>query len=345
MSFKKELYEEIKNNLGAEEILSVINEAGVCVNISVNRKRGFSLPKEILKNKAVYEESRDFIDSNIKSGSINFLTEALEKDLKNIESLSRVKLARAQERSIATVKKGTGKGNSSKEDSVNGKFLFLEDFKVFLKEFESCKVSFYEKIDEISERWDDLMSDFIPKLEQTLIDLGMESGDVYEYLRRVPSAEEFKNKAHMSLRVTPIVPPIADIDLGDEELNEALSKSNEIEAVKALTELVTITVSKLFANCMTACKKLEKSSSFTTDYKRNFKESVMNVRDKNEKLFRFNEISDICEKLLDEDLTGEDLEECLIEIYEFAMNKKIQNNLPVDEDSSYNREFFNAILC
>lgn len=71
----------------------------------------------------------------------------------------------------------------------------------------------------------------------------------------------------------------------------------------------------------------------------------MNVRDKNEKLFRFNEISDICEKLLNEDLTGEDLEECLIEIYEFAMNKKIQNNLPVDGDSSYNREFFDAILC
>lgn len=229
-------------DISVEDIGRFLKEEGVVVKVHAGRIRTIPGTKIKTLNNHIKKSIKDtqvldFIENHISSGKIFFLPTDLEANLIKIENGIRQK-----QRSLSL-----GYDNS---------FMPIQTFIKFKKEnFDKAYKDFFSLLDDICDKWDDIVEQFKVALKATLQALDEDNGNVYaNAVNNIPSKEEYRKRFFMNLSVSAF-PVMENINLFTEDIQVQMKDGLSHDTMSLIYELLVNVLNDAF---VTTCRLLGK---------------------------------------------------------------------------------------
>lgn len=337
--FSKEKTEELLKGLkdsgaivGVEDLANYIRKSGLIVKESIGRKRlVFEMNPKFygvnLLEKG--EQMQGFHKNHVKSGGILFIPRDEERKLANLESSVRMLRRRASM-------------------GYDERFMPIETYEEFKKEFNKRKETYFEIRDSIAKRWDTLILNFRQELSDWLQEFNATDRTVLfsTIMSRVPTAEEYKSSFYMDLKITAF--PVAEnLDMFRDEIRDQIEEGLTDETVETMYEIIGKTLNQAFDSVQLAIESHKKNGVISKKTKGSVKSTAEAIAKKN--IFAnhiIDEVKTMMLEMLRSDLVTESGEEILGAIYGYAKELGIGNqidrtkcHLSADELDMYYEEF------
>lgn len=337
--FSKEKTEELLKGLkdsgaivGVEDLANYIRRSGLIVKESIGRKRlVFEMnPKFYGVNLSEKGETvQGFHKNHIKSGGIFFIPKEEEKNLINLES------------SVRMLRRRSSIG-------YEDRFMPLETYEAFKKEFEERKKKYFEFRDSIVNRWPELLANFRKELTDWLQEFNAQDREVLftTIMSRVPTVTEYKNSFYMNLNIKAF--PVAEnLDMFRDEIKDQIQNGLTEDTVATMYEIIGNTLNQAFETVMIAIEAHKSNGVISPRTKGSVKRTAEMIAEKN--IFANPVIDDVkvmmLEMLRSSDITDSG-EQILGAIFGYAKELGIGKQIDIskcylsaDELSMYYEEF------
>lgn len=337
--FSKEKTEELLKGLkesgaivGVEDLASYIRKSGLIVKESIGRKRlVFEMnPKFYGVNLSEKGESvQGFHKNHVKTGGILFIPREEERKLVNLES------------SVRMLRRRSSIG-------YEDRFMPMETYEEFKKEFNERRKSYFELRDSIVKRWDELLKNFRTELTDWLQEFNAKDREVLftTIMSRVPTVAEYKNSFYMDLNIKAF--PVAEnLDMFRDEIRDQIQNGLTDDTVATMYEIIGNTLNQAFETVLIAIENHKSNGNMSARTKGSVKRTAEMIAEKN--IFANPVIDDVkammMEMLRSSDVTDSG-EEILGAIFGYAKELGIAKQIDIskcylsaDELSMYYEEF------
>ena len=271
--FSKEKTEELLKGLkesgaivGVEDLAGYIRRSGLIVKETIGRKRlVFEMnPKFYGVNLSEKGENvQGFHKNHVKSGGILFIPRELERELTNLES------------SVRMLRRRSSIG-------YEDRFMPLETYEEFKKEFTKRKEKYFELRDSIANRWDELLKNFRTELTEWLQEFNAQDREVLftTIMSRVPTLAEYRNSFYMDLNIKAF--PVAEnLDMFREEIKEQIQSGLTDDTVATMYEIIGNTLNQAFETVLTAIEGHKSNGVMSARTKGSVKRNAEMIAEKN----------------------------------------------------------------
>lgn len=222
------------SNVTIDGLAKYISQSGVCVHPRIGRKRNkVTLPKALMGTVSVKDEAEDneFYEEYINQGTISLIPKSDEKKLISIETSVRAKVAQL---SIAC------------DNTFMTTDIYAEEY---LPYFNQKKTEYFDKRDEICQKWDILVDVFKTKLEAYFDRRNIPNKKelMNNILVNIPSKQDFYNSFYMELRLTAF-PVEENIDMFSTTLATQVKNSITETKMEFITEMIGKLMGDAFNN-------------------------------------------------------------------------------------------------
>ena len=177
-------------SLNTRALAQFTADNGVLVTVRCGRPRGrVSLPPKLLglQPDKWDKESQNFFSTHVAMGQLTMVPKELDARLNQLDTRAR-RLAQSY--------------------TVNGSYMLLSDYDEFRDAFEEIRDEYLATIARVADQWDDIRDTFIEGVRATVEARGrykLLKRDrvkmVDEIIRAIPSADEYRSGAYMTLEV------------------------------------------------------------------------------------------------------------------------------------------------
>lgn len=337
--FSKEKTEELLKGLkdsgaivGVEDLANYIRKSGLIVKESIGRKRlVFELnPKFYGVNLSEKGESvQGFHKNHVKTGGILFIPREEERKLANLES------------SVRMLRRRSSIG-------YEDRFMPLETYEAFKKQFEERKKQYFELRDSIVNNWSTLLANFRQELTDWLQEFNAKDREVLftTIMSRVPTVAEYKNSFYMNLNIKAF--PVAEnLDMFRDEIRDQIESGLTDDTVATMYEIIGNTLNQAFETVMVAIENHKQNGTMSARTKGSVKRTAEIIAQKN--IFANHVIDDVkamMMEMLRSDSVTDAGEEILGAIFGYARELGVGNLIDIskcylsaDELSMYYEEF------
>ncbi|CCL32429.1 TPA: hypothetical protein UL242_002353 [Clostridioides difficile] len=315
-----ELLQGLKDkNVTIENIDKYLNEQGVSVDVHVGRHRN-----KVKINPALFgvdveqnEELKSFFTDYMKPGALCFIPQIYEKKLATIES------------SLRTKKLEMAIG-------YYGKYMPIEVYYEYEEFVEMKKKEYFQLRDEVVSIWNNLMSSFEAKLDNSLEALSAISKEEIKetIMKKMPTKDKYYNSFYVetSLKAFPIM---ENIGLFDDRLEEKVREEVKKDSINAIYEIISQIMGEAFSCINKAYNYYNKNGHITNKYLISLQKLMHKMASKN--ILKNKLIDDIIyaikELVKDENLEdiAQGLEVILAQIYSFAKDIEIESLIDLSE--------------
>lgn len=288
-----------------ENLDKYLQQEGVLVRVHVGRIRGhMELTPETLGIDAQSEELSDFFGEYAKNGTLSFVPQSFEKELKRLESRLRTQKTRMT----------IGYDNS---------YMPIATYNVFQKNVVETREEYMAVRDKIVNDWSGVLARFEYTLNQALSSLNPSARETIKraLMNRIPTKKEYEESFYLrtSLKAFPVM---ENVHLSSSELAEAVKAGALEDNVAMVYDVLGGALADAFETVNTVYSSYERNHSIPPKTQGALKDAVKRIKQRD--LFKnamvtaiADDMGDLLANLKDGDV-AEACESLLSKIYGYA---------------------------
>lgn len=292
-------------NVTLENLDKYLCQEGVLVRVHVGRIRGnMELTPEVLGIDSKSEQLADFFGQYAKNGSLSFISQKDEKDLKRVESRIRMTKNRMS----------IGYENS---------YMPIKTYDLFKTELKKAQDEYNEVRDKILNDWVGVVARFEFTLDQALKSLNPEAQEKIKkaIMERIPTKEQYGKSFYMktSLKAFPVMD---NMSLVNSDVADAVKEGAIEDNINMVYEVLGGALAEAYETVNTVYVSYAKNHRVPPKTHGALKESVKRVKQRN--LFKNAMVSQIADDMdaLSQSLSTDDVamvcEQILVKVYGYA---------------------------
>lgn len=306
---------ELENLLVDEDINNFLKKKGVIVKLKVKGGRNrYNVSSKLygVKDSLLEDNTKDFMNDHMTSGTISFVPKHKQKEFLAIEAKARKRI-----RELAI--------------GYDQSYIPITYYQELMEFLEECETEFNTIKISLVNSYEDMKTRFIADVKMALVELNAQDAkeEMTAIFEKIPTKDRFEESMQFSINISTF-PTLENIDMLPARVQEKLASSQDSHSTNLITDMITSLLNDTFVTL----------SSVIYSGKRNGGKvqhrSVSGVKNQIQRMKKGNVVgnaklieiqSEIEGMLLEEDGIIEDSERILANIFHYATEINIDDSL------------------